>query len=110
MKLFAVLALAAAPMDPVDFLTDWPSLLGQSVTLENMEVFAFSERSANGKVGGQYVTLHAPWAEREDLRFLFAHCATFRTGKKCVLTVTGTVSKDIGGDVQLSDVDFVIPR
>jgi hypothetical protein len=115
-SVFIVLALCistgaglAESMDPVDFLTDWPKLIETRVTLDKVGISNFTERLAMAEVAGQHVSLQAPWTEREDLRYLFAHCSGFSISEKCVMTVSGKVGKNIIGDLQLTDVDFVTP-
>lgn len=110
---FAAMTLPAAAQQQIsglDFMVDWPSLVGQTVTITDGRVFGARADGALLDVPGGSVPLRGPWADREDLRYLFTHCEGIMPDKACEIAVTGTVAKEQFGDgVNLTDTDFHTP-
>lgn len=100
-----------AAMTGLDFMVDWPGLEGRKVIVTGGAVVSASAKFALLQVPGGNVTLTGPWADREDLRYLFKVCTSLLPDKsKCTMTVSGTVGKSFSGGPKLSGVDFDIPR
>ena len=98
-------------MNGLDFMVDWPKLMGQRVTISGGQVRFADSDAARLKLPGGNVDLKPQWVDREDLRYIFKHCTEIPDGSICVTSVTGTVAKPAyGGDVELTDVDFDIPK
>lgn len=104
----AVAGVALAPMDPADFLAEWPNLLGQRATVSGT-IYNATEDSMLLELPAETVRLIGPWVDRNDLRYLFRYCFAADAPKaKCTMPVTGTV-RAIQGRVQLESVDFQPP-
>jgi len=104
----------AAAADPVemrglDFLVDWPKLVGQQVKITDGIVYGAQENVMTLKLKGGFAILKQPWTDREDLRFVLQNCDDLLPVKKCAMIVVGTV-EDTGMGPGLIDVDFDIPH
>lgn len=110
--LFLATAAAAQdkPIDPVDFLVDWQAEIGQRFRIHDVTVYGATQEYAVAMLDGQYVTLHEPWQEKDDMRFILRNCAGSLPSETCKMTITATVAKDFVGKLQLTDVDFEVPN
>ena len=98
-------------MSGVDFMVDWPKLMGQRVTILGGNIKFATSDGAMLYLPGGYINVKPEWQDREDLRYLFKNCTEIAEGSICVMNVTGTVSKaEFSGDVELRDVDFDVPK
>jgi hypothetical protein len=95
-----------------DFMVDWPKLVGQRVQITGGRVTAATEKDAYLLLPGGLVFLEPPWAEREDLRYLFHNCTDLVSDDSaCTMTVTGNVEKRPStGGPKLTDVKFTLPQ
>jgi len=109
LAMLASTAVAEDNFDMVDFLVDWPKMIGERVHLQG-QVISASEDFMMLHIPPENITLKG-WRDREDLRYLFRNCTGLFTDKsKCTMGVVGTVTKsNIGDQLQLTDVDFEIP-
>ncbi len=98
------------PIDPVDFLVDWQSEIGQRFRIHDITIYGATPEVATGVLDKQYVTLHEPWQDMNDMRFILRNCAALLPSDTCKMTITATVAKDFIGKLQLVDVDFEIPK
>ena len=112
--LLAAGILAASPamaMDPADFLVDWKSMIGERVILRSVTVYGATEDYATAILEGQFFTIVQPWADRDDLRYLFRNCAKIIPDKaQCTMDVEGEVANGFTGGLALRDVDFALPK
>jgi hypothetical protein len=88
-----VFGATAAAADPVeisglDFMVDWPTMVGQTVRITDGRVIGADHQSILLSAKGGSVSLRPEWVDREDLRYLFAHCDGIDTGEDCVMPVT----------------------
>lgn len=97
------------PISSVDFLVDWPEMVGERVRISGAVVYGFSQTYGTVKLSDQYFGVVEPWRDRDDLRFLFRNCSKLIPDERCEMPVVGTVQKDITGRLQLTDVDFEVP-
>src|SRR5690349_8304287 len=74
-------------MTGVDFMTDWPTLVGKPVAITDGLVFGASDRFTMLQVQGGSARLDPPWVDREDLRYLFKRCAGMSDEPACFMTV-----------------------
>jgi len=112
LAIFAGAAAAAEPkvMTGLDFMVDWPKLVGETVTITDGRITTASDQFAFLRMSGGKAWLRPPWSDREDLRYVFAHCTSMLTDSACVMPVTGTVrGEGIGGSPELTGVDFQVP-
>ncbi|RUV41410.1 hypothetical protein EOD29_22915 [Mesorhizobium sp. M1A.T.Ca.IN.004.03.1.1] len=98
------------PIDPVDFLVDWKSEIGQQFRIHDVTIYGATQEYAVAILDGQYITVHEPWQDMNDMRFILRYCATPLPSDACKMTITATVAKDFIGKLQLVDVDFEIPN
>lgn len=113
----SVPSIASAAMiekTPVDFVVDWPSLIGETVRITGGRVFGADSTRALLMLGSDSVVLDPPWKDREDLRHVLTHCTALDSDPAfCGMPVTGVVAayKDAldQEQVKLEGVDFEIP-
>jgi hypothetical protein len=104
-------AFPASAMDPADFLVDWQSMIGERVILRSVTVYGATPDYATAILEGQFFTVVQPWADRDDLRYLFRNCAKIIPDKaQCTMDVEGEVSNGFTGGLALKDVDFALPK
>lgn len=95
----------------LDFMVDWPNLVGTKVIIRGGRVALAGDDVAFLIVPGGQIYLSPPWADREDLRYLFGHCSQALTESDCNIDVAGIVERWADRDqAGLSPVDFLIPR
>lgn len=97
-------------IDPLDFMVEWPDLIGQKVIITRGRVIGASEQFMLLQLPGGNVHLMPPWRDRDDLRHLFQHCTGLLTGAECDAAVEGTVrANSVGGSPTIESVDFFAP-
>ncbi len=89
---------ALKTMDVVDFLVDWKSLVGQTVTVTGCSLEHADTTYVACSAGSQgSLFVHSDTLAREDLRRALRECAGFENGDECRADVTGNVSGDAFG-------------
>lgn len=97
-------------MTGLDFMVDWPELVGSTVTIAGGLIAMADADGAFLRVPGGNIRVSGPWADREDLRYLFTHCTSILPPEdRCTMAVTGTVANS-RGKPQLTNSDFQIPE
>jgi len=93
----------------LDFMVDWPKLVGKRVIVTGGSVVAAGEKFSQLRLPGGNAMLYPPWLDREDLRYLFTNCLSFLTNQICTMQVSGVVEQSPIGGPGLTDVDFLTP-
>ena len=96
----------------IDFVVDWPTLIGSPVEIRDGVVVGFDDRSAILKNGTALIYLFPPWRDREDLRFLLKRCGSLIESPGCAMGVYGVATKKefMEDRPTLTDVDFFIQQ
>jgi hypothetical protein len=95
---------AVKTMDVIDFLVDWKSLIGQTVTVTGCSLIEADTSSVECSAGppGQF-SIDSNTLEREDFRRALRECAGFKEGDGCRAEVTGDVTENSIGGAKLLD-------
>ena len=94
-------------MDVIDFLVDWKSLIGQTVTVSNCTIESADISVVRCSAGRQGLFhIDSDTLAREDLRRALRECAGFEAGNECRADVTGNVTEDSFGEVKLKDASM----
>jgi hypothetical protein len=98
-------------IDALDFMVDWPKMIGQTVRVTGGKVWGAGLSRAYLSAPGGNVDLDPPWLDREDLRYIFRNCTSSVDSERCALTVIGTVQRDTYrvDEPRLVGVDFEVP-
>jgi len=97
-------ASALKTMDVIDFLVDWKSLIGQTVTVTGCSLKDADTLSVYCSAGRQgHFAIDSNTLAREDFRRALRECAGFEEGEECRADVTGNVTEGSFGDVKLKD-------
>ena len=91
-------------MDVIDFLVDWKSLIGQTVTVTGCSLIEADTSGVECSAGPQGLfAIDSNTLAREDFRRALRECAGFKQGDECLADVTGNVTENSIGDVKLTD-------
>ena len=104
-------APAPKTMDVIDFLVDWRSLNGQTVTVTGCSLrgadtlFVYCSAGSQGHLGGVNgrFSIDSDTLAREDLRRALRKCAGLEEADECRADVTGNVTEDVLGGPEIKD-------
>jgi hypothetical protein len=91
-------------MDVIDFLVDWKSLIGQTVTVTGCSLQQAGDTIVVCSAGSQGTFfIDGNTLAREDLRRALRECAGFEKGDECRVDVTGNATEGVLGGPELTN-------